>query len=339
MGNRRLVLLVALGHVGGCTDDDAGETGAGTTDAATTSSGSGTSAATTTGATDSAGGSTGGSTTGAVDPNCPESSLEPGLHKLTLTHDGLERAYDLYIPASYTGTQAAPLVLNLHPLSLGGLLHNIWANMSKMNDKADEAGFIVVQPDGTGSPVSWNAGDACCEPANSDDVDDVGFMKAIAAEVATLACIDDRRIYAMGMSNGGYLSHRLACEESDFVAAIGPVVASLSPELQCDLTRAVPVMQISGSLDNGAVNTVSFESWRDMNGCTDAAEQTYNKGAAVCMTHDECDDGVEVTHCVIEGGGHCFFGNSVSQSPGCEATEDIHSPDILWEFMSRWSLD
>ena len=187
-------------------------------------------------------GSTGDSgTTSDEDVECPDSPLPPGLHPLTLTHDGTDRVYDLYIPASHDGTEPTPLVFNLHPLTLGGLLHGIWTTESGMNDKSEEGGFIVLQPDGTGTPASWNAGDDCCAPANTTGIDDIGFLMALADEVATMACIDPKRIYSMGMSNGSYLSHRLACEQSSFVAAIGPVVGSLSVELECELDRAVPV--------------------------------------------------------------------------------------------------
>jgi polyhydroxybutyrate depolymerase len=162
---------------------------------------------------------------------------------------------------------------------------------------------------------------------------------ALADEVATMACIDPKRIYSMGMSNGAYLSHRLACEQSSFVAAIGPVVGSLSVELECTLDRAVPVIQISGSEDSLPAREASFETWRDLNGCTDEAEETYAVGDATCVTHDECDDGVEITHCVMWGGGHCFFSDIEGQwTPGCTPTTDLISPDVLWDFLQRWSL-
>jgi polyhydroxybutyrate depolymerase len=276
---------------------------------------------------------------GDGDAMCPEAPLAPGLHALEIEHGGDTRVYDLYIPASHDGTVATPVVFNLHPLYLGGALHGIWTNESGMNDKAEDAGFIGVQPDGTGEPASWNAGADCCAPANTEGKDDTGLVQAIAAEIESKVCVDRKRIYSVGMSNGGYLSHRLACEESQFVAAIGPVVGSLSTELECDLERAVPVMQVSGSEDNLASREQSFQAWRDLNGCTDEAEETYNNGSATCMTHDECDDGVSVTHCVVWGGGHCWFSDISPQfSPGCDATTDLITPDLLWDFLSQYSL-
>lgn len=285
---------------------------------------------------------TGDTDTGNADDGaapCPDSPLPPGLHPLEIEHGGETRVYDLYIPASHDGTEPTPVVFNLHPLVLGGALHGIWTNESGMNDKAEEAGFLVIQPDGTGTPASWNAGADCCSPANTEGKDDTGLIQAIAEEIESLACVDRKRIYAVGMSNGGYLSHRLACENSQFVAAIGPVVGSLSAELECDLQRGVPVIQISGSEDNLASREQSFQTWRDLNGCTDEAEETYSNGSATCLTHDECDDGVSITHCVVEGGGHCWFSDISPQlTPGCTATTDLITPDILWDFLSQYSL-
>jgi polyhydroxybutyrate depolymerase len=269
---------------------------------------------------------------------CPTEPMAPGAHSLKFMYDGLERDYDLFIPASHDGMTPTPLVFNLHPLVLGGTLGGIWTSESGMNEKAEEAGFIVVQPDGTGSPASWNAGDECCDPASGNGVDDVGFIMALADEVATRACIDPARVYSLGMSNGAYLSNRIACEHPSFVAGIGSVVGHLSAELDCDLAVAVPVIQVSGSEDSLAARTQSFEAWRDYNGCTDVAEETYAMGSATCITHDECDDGVEVTHCVVEGGGHCWFSDISPQlTPGCSPMTDLITPDVLWEFLSRFS--
>jgi polyhydroxybutyrate depolymerase len=276
---------------------------------------------------------------GTGEADCPDDPLAPGLHPMTIEHDGMQRVYDIYIPASHDGSVATPIVFNLHPLVLGGALHGIWTSESGMNDKAEEEGFIVIQPDGTGEPASWNGGDACCDPAASEGMDDVGLLKAIATEIESMVCVDRKRIYSVGMSNGGYLSHRVGCEESAWIAAIGPVASSLSPELECDLQRAVPMMQISGSEDNLPTKEVSFQAWAELNGCTDIAEETYNNGTATCVTHDDCDDGVEVTHCVVEGGGHCWFSDISPQlTPGCSAQTDLITPDILWDFLSQYSL-
>lgn len=273
-------------------------------------------------------------------PSCPATSLPPGDHAFTLDRDGLTRRYFVHVPPGHDGTHAVPLVFNLHPFVLGGgLFTDIWTYESQMDPKADREGFIVVQPDGTGFPAAWNGGEECCGQPAADGLDDVGFIRALADEVAGRVCVDRKRTYSVGMSNGAYLSHRLACEASDFVAAIGPVVGNLSSELECSLTRPVPVLQISGSRDELESRIATVDRWRALDGCTGAGRVTYQQGDATCTTYDGCDGGVEVTHCIVQDQGHCWWGNvSPELIPGCHPGDDLHSPDLLWEFVSRWRL-
>ena len=276
---------------------------------------------------------------------CTPGGLAPGSHAFVTTHDGLERRYRVHVPAGHEGTPL-PLVFNLHPLVLGGglvpdsdLFTRIWTHESGLDDVADVEGFVVVQPDGTGFPASWNAGDDCCSPANANEVDDVGFLRSLLDGVSGRTCVDRSRVYATGMSNGGFLSHRLACEASDWITAIAPVVGSFSDELTCELTRPVPVLQVTGTEDSFASRTASFERWVGLDGCTDAPEVTYQVGNATCVTHDTCDGGVEVGHCVVEGGGHCWFSDIAPQfTPFCGPRDDLDTPEMVWDFLRRWRL-
>lgn len=270
---------------------------------------------------------------------CGKRSYGPGVNKLELTFGGLTRKYDLVLPDSYDDRLPLPMVMNLHPLVLGGPLHSIWTSQSALNAKGNAEGFIVVQPDGTGSPASWNAGEACCRPAFTNGIDDVGYIDALVKAIGELSCVDERRVYATGMSNGGYLSHRIACEHPERLAAIAPVVGSLSPELACVTGRGVPVLQISGSEDELASRQASVEAWVRINGCTEETAVTYEVGDVVCTTHTTCRDGAEVTHCVVNGGGHCPFTDvSPQATPGCDARPDIVAQEMIWAFLSRWKL-
>jgi polyhydroxybutyrate depolymerase len=266
--------------------------------------------------------------------------MEPGLYVFTLDHGGMERTYDLMIPSGYVSTEPMPLLLNLHPFTLGGpWLHEFWARVSNFNSKGDREGFLVVQPDGTGTPVSWNGGDECCSPPGTD-IDDVDFIAAVIDAVQNQICVDERRVVATGMSNGAYLAYRIACEVPDMLAAIAPVVGSLSTELTCSDGRAVPVLQLSGSEDSLDRRERSVARFLEINGCNDTTEMTYRQGDVTCTTHTACEEEVEVTHCIVEGGGHCFFGDSdfLLSLVGCEVRDDIVSQDLIWEFLSRWRL-
>lgn len=285
---------------------------------------------------------TGTSSGGSGDdaPDCDAAS-GPGTYARTVTHDGVDRPFTVHVPAGATGREALPLILNLHPFTLGGsdVMHRIWERESGFEPLADETGgFVVLHPEGTGSPTAWNAGEACCGEARDKDVDDVGFLRAAVADAAEVACIDTTRVYATGMSNGGYLSHRLACEAPDFVAAIAPVVGHLSPELDCDASRGVPVLQITGSEDNLELRAASVAHWVAQNECAAEPTSTETTGSATCETWSGCKDDVEVVHCVMDGGGHCWFSDIDPQmSPGCFPTTDLISQRKAWSFLSRWS--
>lgn len=277
--------------------------------------------------------------TARASSGCGLGSLPAGTHAFTLDHDGRERTYEVHVPGIYDDDTPAPLLLNLHPLVLGGQLHEIWTMESRHNVKSEQAGFIVLQPDGTGNLASWNGGDRCCAPANQENVDDVGFIDALVRHTMAQLCIDERRVYATGMSNGGYLSHRIACEFPERIAAIAPVVGSLSQELVCADGRGVPVMQLSGTEDSLASRQQSVDSWIEVNKCTESTAITHQLGGVTCTTHDECKDGAVVTHCVVEGGGHCSFSDANPQfAPGCAARDDIVSQDLIWDFLSQWQL-
>ncbi len=272
-------------------------------------------------------------------PPCDGSGLTAGDHARTQVVDGLERTWSIHLPPGADSTSALPVVLNLHPFVLGGneVFHELWRTESGLEALADMEGFIVVHPEGTGDPAAWNAGQACCGDASADEVDDVGFLLHLIESVSQETCVDERRVYATGMSNGGYLSHRLACENPDRVAAIAPVVGSLSEELVCADGRAVPVLQISGSEDNLTSRQASVDHWVDANECTGQAQVTEN-GAATCTTATDCRDGVSVTHCVISEGGHCWFSDHQAQvAPGCDPV-DFVSEQEAWDFFSQWAL-
>jgi len=286
----------------------------------------------------------------ATPAPCPATALAPGSYgDRTLTVGGVKRSYDLHLPPGATG-QRLPLVLYLHPLrSAKGYLQTF----GRGNEKADSAGFIAVYPNGLGA--SWNAG-ACCGPSNGASgqplVDDVGFMRALVAEVSTLACVDPRRVYATGFSNGGFLSHRLACEASDLFAAVAPVSAVMGMPT-CTPARPMPVLMINGTADlivpyNGGMSfplitagafisvEETFTGWRQRDGCTGEPVETLSKGNARCLTAKSCAGGVEVTQCTIQDAGHCWFGEFMCVM-GTNSS-DLVATDVTWEFLSRFTL-
>mgnify|MGYP005855746111 CR=1 FL=1 len=305
-----------------------------------TSSGD-TSSATTTGDTDATGDTdttsdtdTTGDTSG---PLCPGGGLGPGDHTIPLEHGGQSRSFKLHIPPGYDGAEPTPLVVNIHGLTSNPDQQVLF---SEMNPQSDAEGFLVAYP--AGLQNSWNAG-ACCGGAQSQGVDDVGFLRAMVAAIEEVTCVDARRIYATGMSNGGMMTNRLACEASDLFAAFAPVSAVLVQE-PCQPARPIPILHFNGTADvlvaydgglfQGAPAT--FAAWAELSGCTGDPVETYKKGAASCMTYDTCDDGAEVTLCTLTGMNHCWPGNDFCPLP--PTNTDISANEAMWEFFQAHPL-
>lgn len=291
--------------------------GSGGSDAATSSSGGGTT-------------TTGG---GGAPVTCSPAGLVPGETELTISFDGNERTYDVQVPASYDNSAPVPLVLDLHGFTSSKEQQEA---ISGWNALAEAEGFVVVRPDGWVS--SWNAGGFCCGTAQNLDLDDVGLMRAIVAEIQRQLCIDPKRIYATGLSNGGAMSHRLACEAADLFAAVAPVSYPLdfSPFSGCQPSRPIAVMHSHGVFDtvvpyNGSLTAPatpdSFAYWAEVNGCTGDPVETYEQDGSTCETYESCDAGVEVRLCTIDGG-HVLYSN----------LDSVPVAGLAWDFFEQHSL-
>jgi poly(3-hydroxybutyrate) depolymerase len=142
------------------------------------------------------------------------------------------------------------------------------------------------------------------------------------ADAKSEYCIDPKRVFATGFSNGGFMSHRLGCEMADTFAAIAPVSGVLGiPTTSCLPSRPVPVLDIHGTADPvvpydggpalkllppiqfmSVDDTVSF--WRSANACLSPAAIDYQNGDATCLRWGDCSGGVAVELCTLLGDGH-----------------------------------
>jgi polyhydroxybutyrate depolymerase len=260
-----------------------------------------------------------------------------------ITSGGLVRTVMVHVPASYDPAVGMPLVLDIHGFTSDAVQEQL---LSGTPAKGDAAGFITMQPFGIGVPRSFNAG-ACCGLAAATDVDDVGFISKLIDEASDRLCIDLSRVYATGMSNGGFLSHRLGCELADRIAAIAPVAGTLGIP-SCHPSRPMPVMAFNGTADPLVPYTGSsslgfpaipdtFAGWAARDNCVGDPVTTYQHGDATCSTYDDCDGGADVTLCTIDGGGHTWPGGLAIPVFGKTST-DISATDAMWTFFSHHSL-
>ena len=267
----------------------------------------------------------------------------------SITHDGIERDYILYVPEIYDGSTAVPLVLNFHGFGSSASQQMFYGDF---RDIADTEGFLLVHPEGTtliGNQF-WNVG----FPGLSSTIDDVGFTEALIDELATLYTIDLDRVYATGMSNGGFMSFLLACQLSEKIAAVASVTGSMTQDTfdDCNAQRPTPVLQIHGTEDDVVLyngNTLSIpiadviSYWVDYNNCETTPTTTtlpdidVSDGSTVeHSVYEDGDNGSTTEHMKVIGGGHTWPG-SVINSPG--TNQDIDASMEIWLFFSRFDIN
>lgn len=278
-------------------------------------------------------------------PGCVDGTLDTTMTEVDLEVDGVLRRYELHVPPAYDGRTPLPLVLNFHGFTSNAAQQRAFSDMDRT---ADSRGFVVAYPDGL--DASWNAG-ACCGISAENSIDDVGFVRAVIEDISDRGCIDPSRVYATGMSNGGFLSHRLACEASDLIAAIGPVAGVLGIDSgACTPDRPVPVIHFHGTADalvryDGGCDVCVYDSesvadtvagWVARNGCTGEPEVVLREGSVTCETTGGCDGDASVTLCTVSDGGHCWPGQSLC--PFGESTDDISANEVMLDLFETVRL-
>jgi polyhydroxybutyrate depolymerase len=335
-----LPLLVALG----CGSDDSGADGVGGM-----------------GGADGHGGASGGPrSTGPGDwtpGDYPPDPTAPTYLELSggEGQQGVTRQYKVHLPPSYDPAVPMPLVFCLHGLAQNAVMFCV--DGAGMLAKSDEAGFLLVMPNGYQN--SWNAG-ACC--AGEPLLDDVTFLRSLFDEVGAHVNVDLNRVYATGLSNGGFMSYRLACDAADIFTAVAPGAGALTANglgwgntssdfSECAPSAPVSVLDIHGT-DDGIV-PYSLQAWSleqiaQKNGCantTAPAAAPASAGDTTCVSYAGCPDGIEVTGCTVQGGGHTWFGSDscgTGAGPaGCGFvggnSDTLVNTDAIWEFFSRHS--
>jgi len=334
-----------------------GTTGAaGTGGAAGSTGNAGTGGAGRGGAGGSVGGTTGaaGSGAGGATGTCPATVLAAGDSTRSVMVGTLNRSYLLHIPRGYTGTKPIPLVIDFHPLGGTG---SGQANSNGWKSKADSAGFMTAYPNSYNSNNSWNVG-FCCQDAQKNQIDDVGFTKAMIQQIATVACLDSKRVYATGCSNGGGMTYKVACDLADMIAGAAPVDfrcvyggTTTSPSCEgCKPARPISITHFDNTGDtslvpyNGGTTSfpancppnqscvgmafpsaqANFSTWQTIDGCTGSTSPL--SGHTACTTNMSCRENAQVTMCVQQGGSHC--GNYTS----------LGVVDIAWEMFQKQAL-
>ena len=278
----------------------------------------------------------------------------------SLEHAGRKRTFRLYAPARRDGP--LPLILVLH--GGGGSGGNMeWMTQRGFNRIADRDGALIAYPDGV--EKGWNDGrtDLRSE-AVKQGVDDVGFLRALVQELSAGFPIDPTRVYATGMSNGGLMSYRLACDAADVFAAVAPVAANLSVELapRCRPSRPVSIAIVNGTEDqivpwNGGPIKVLWSErgevlstgatvarWTELNRCGEMrsaapVDSVGDDGTSVVLHTGECAQGSAVALYEIVGGGHTwpsgepYLGTRIVG----RVSRELDANEVIWRFLGRHS--
>jgi poly(3-hydroxybutyrate) depolymerase len=234
---------------------------------------------------------------------------------------GLMRSFIVYAPS---GISNPPLVINMHGMGSNASQQRLYTQFDKI---ADREKFIVVYPNGVSN--SWDV------IANRD----VTFILALVDTIDAQYKIDRTRVYATGMSMGGYMSHRLGCAAAGTIAAIASV-SGLNASYNCPSARPMPVLQIHGTADSivryiGVAPTIN--NWVSINGCPQTPQLTSPYPASNLNSkvrkdyYGPCTGNSEVILLTVEGGGHSWPG-------GLGQTSDINASEEIWAFFKNHAL-
>ena len=280
--------------------------------------------------------------TTSTTPCAKPTDQEPdSSQKYELTSGDIERSYVLRLPEGYDRRDSWPLIVAYHGRGSTGVEVEGYSELSDLP-------AVVAYPDGaigTGSGYrkAWQGA-----PYEAPGVDDVAFTSDLLAAIEADHCIDTTRVYATGKSNGAGLAALLACRLPDTFAAVAPVAPALYPGTRTGCAEAppTPILEIHGVADA----TIPYagdadrdlpaipewvQGWADHNGCAKSTMRTNLDVATTRWTG--CDQGAEVQHVAVDGGGHVWPGGDI-YSGGGHVTHTIESATVIWDFFSRHRL-
>jgi polyhydroxybutyrate depolymerase len=285
-------------------------------------------------------------------------AIAPGEVRVNTTSSGVARWYYRHVPPSYSGSKPMPVVFDLHGYSEGATIH---LHMSELGAFGDSHGFVTITPEGSGTKVPlWNT------DLKSTDVK---FIGDLLDEVERTLCVDQRRVFVTGLSNGAFMTSAVACAYSTRFAAAAPV-AGIRDIAGCTFARPVPVIAFHGTADpfvsytgglgakalalpapDGSGKTLAQSGlsknatksptipqitadWAKRNGCGTTPSQRAVT-SDVTLIAFLCPAGAEVELERVTGGGHSWPGSVFSEGIAGvvgKTTMTISADAVMWQF-------
>lgn len=244
------------------------------------------------------------------------------------------RSFLLHVPAHYQSTVPSPVVFSFHGYGRSASAQHEYTDLWQL---ADSAGFILIEPEGWGSPQEWDlAGDYYY-----DGIDDLSFTTDILQEIDSQLCVDSSRIYATGFSNGAEMASLVGCRLGNVFAAVAPV-SGVEYDGDC-VDRPVPVLSLQGTDDwNVPFDDAppAMADWASHNGCSDTQTTTAVSASVTEQPYDGCAN-ADVVLYVIDGGGHTWPGAAdyAGENGGVGfTTHEIDANELIWKFFAAHPL-
>lgn len=263
-----------------------------------------------------------------------------------MEYDNKSRQYFVHFPTGYTKDESYPLIMALH----GGFgKAKDMEEYTGLSQKADEEGFMVVYPQGF--LRSWNAGE-CCGAAHKRGIDDAGFLASLADSLAHNYAVDKKRVFATGLSNGGFMTFKLLCDQPETFRAIAPVEASMVTK-SCTPSQPGSIVQFHSYRDDyvpyqggsgegpSDVYKPPVDSvlgvWADISGCNPQKVTVGVKPDYEKFAWKGCSSNTKIQLYVTNDGGHSWPGGTLTfpDSP----SKAVDATDVMWNFFKDVSGD
>ncbi len=288
--------------------------------------------------------------TAILSPSQPASAGDAVSHSIDV--NGVSRTYLLYVPSGQS-EQRRPAFIMMHGSGSTDAQQERYSNFDTF---AQARGLVVMYPNGIDK--HWNDGRVIGHESMADDI---GFMKAMLAEVTAQGVIDPKRVYAAGISNGGFMAQHMACVMPDALAGIAVIAATLPVDAACPSPHPMPVIFFHGTadkfvpFDGGPIapqfgnrgsaisNAQAVAIWQKRNGCG-AAQKTQppvkDDPMQVTVETYSCPPGRGLENVIVQDGGHTWPGAHqgwlVTKILG-PVTDNIDANATMWTFFQSQS--